>query len=346
MREVFVKDVDVGSIRAAHGFRERMQDPGVVRMAQSIRTVGLVAPPCVRASDMKLVSGEDKVAACHILGMKQVRCRMIECSDQALSLARDVETAYRGADVAEQYAAVNALLDQVEREVKAEPEPASRGPGGRPSPRGEARRRVGAVIGKSEAALAKHDSRQRSHTAPRPKVAKPEGWKLDGYGFDVPPGVQERAERIKQAMETTDNHARTIQRVLAGLADDFSDSVAIHELARRAGAVARALVPTHLCPWCKANEHAIRVCGGCFMRGFVCEKDFEAADERLRTERLISYQGVYVNMDTMRAISEGDPLPGATFISEDSFECEEEPPAMMMDESDPMYGAENNEEEF
>lgn len=346
MREVFVRDVEIGSIRTPSGFRLRMEDVGVVRMAQSIRTAGIVSPPCVRASDMRLVSGEDKVAACLILGLKQVRCRMIECSDQALSLARNVEYEYRGSDVGEQAAAINALLDQVEREVKAEPEPPSRGPGGRPSPRGEARRRVAAVIGKSEAALAKHDSRQRNHTAPRPKVAKPEGWKLDGYGFDVPAGVQERAARIKTAMETADTHARTIQRVLAGLADEFSDSVTIHELARRAGAVARALVPTHLCPWCKGNEHAMRCCGGCFMRGFVAEKEFEAADERLRTERLISYQGCYVNLDTMRAVGDDDPLPGASFISEDSFESEEEPPATMIDESDPMYAAENNEEEF
>lgn len=344
MREVAIRDVELASIRTSPGFAQRTQDPQVLQLAQSIRIAGLISPPCVRLSDMRLVVGEDRVAACFVLGEKTVRCKMVECTDREVEITRRVENAYRRHDFAEQAASLTELLDLVEQEVKEERAANPPPKGTKTTARGEARRRVGAAIGKSEAALAKHDSRQRDHLTARPKAPKEEvEWQLDGYGFEVPAAVQARAAAVREAMEAADNLARQIQRTLTSVSDVFPQGNTVHELARRGAAVARALVPSHLCPWCKGNEHAQPFCGGCGGHGFVGERDFESADEQLRTERLISYQGSYVNMDTLRRWEDPTPMPEARFISEDSFELEEEPPAgAFMDESEPMYG----EEEF
>lgn len=330
MLEIGVRDIVTADIKTAPGFAQRVRDQRIVELAQAMRSMGKPQPPLVRLVDLRLVAGEDRLAAVVVLGETMVRCRVVECSDQEIEATRRVEAANRSGDYHEQAAAITELLDMVEAEVNAErranPDWAagSRHP---PTARGEARRRVSATIGKSVQALAKHDSRGRQGLLPKPREPKTE-WQLEAYGFDAPATVQARAAAVRKAMEAADGHARSIQRAMSDVSDVYPPSTTVHELARRGAAVARALLPSHLCPWCKGHDVAMPHCAGCLGHGFVGRPDFERADEMLRTERVISYAGRYVNLDTLRALNEPrDTIPAASFVDEESFEVEEEPPA-------------------
>jgi len=88
------KSVDISDI--AIGDRARTDLGDLQPLAESIAVVGVLRPPIV-TSDLQLIAGERRIAACKLLGQKHVTVRVAETCDDAsrMLFAESGEVSYR-----------------------------------------------------------------------------------------------------------------------------------------------------------------------------------------------------------------------------------------------------------
>lgn len=89
------QEVEIANLVCSDGFEARLQTADVREKAASIGQVGLIHPPLVRASDGRVGPGEDRIAACCLLGWSSITVRLIECSDDELEALREHENRVR-----------------------------------------------------------------------------------------------------------------------------------------------------------------------------------------------------------------------------------------------------------
>jgi hypothetical protein len=75
-----------------------LTDPVVRLIAATFPTVGLLHAPIVRGRDSVLVSGRRRIAALIRLGIDNVRCKVVECSDHTAHIIRCIENGCRLSD--------------------------------------------------------------------------------------------------------------------------------------------------------------------------------------------------------------------------------------------------------
>lgn len=106
MKRIEQTPVFIESLYCSDEFHTRLQKPHVSRLADSIKAHGLIHPPVVRASDMQVIAGEDRIAAHHLLGLDEVLVDLVECSDEEVTALREEENDKRRSP-----AEVKAMVD-------------------------------------------------------------------------------------------------------------------------------------------------------------------------------------------------------------------------------------------
>lgn len=95
MKKLRLADVAIGDMKKSDGWEARVDAPLVAELAKSIAKYGLLQYPMVRESDLQLIFGEDRVAACFVNGDDVVRCVLVECEDEEVDIIRATENVKR-----------------------------------------------------------------------------------------------------------------------------------------------------------------------------------------------------------------------------------------------------------
>jgi ParB-like chromosome segregation protein Spo0J len=93
---------------------ERTKAPHVQALADSIKEVGLLHYPMLRQSDLRVIHGEDRIAAHYLSEIIDVPCTLVECSDEELLTIRKHENAHRRDESA---AELLARVEAAEKEL-------------------------------------------------------------------------------------------------------------------------------------------------------------------------------------------------------------------------------------
>jgi hypothetical protein len=96
-------------------FIARTTSPHVLALWESIKEVGLLHHPMLRQSDLRVIHGEDRIAAHYAGGATEVACTLVECTDEELLTIRRHENAHRRDESA---AELLARVEAAEKELQ------------------------------------------------------------------------------------------------------------------------------------------------------------------------------------------------------------------------------------
>lgn len=180
-----VRSVEIADIPKPEGWDEVLSEDRTKALAANIpQTDGPVNLPVLNAATMCIVAGKHRIAACSLAGRPRVQVRLVTCSPAQERFLRASDNAFPRDDydawVHELVDARAAVIEEERLTGQAVREVTASRP---PSVRGEARRDVAGLLGKSAEAVRKADER-----ATRPKkldIRMP-----DGKPFEPPPPAE------------------------------------------------------------------------------------------------------------------------------------------------------------
>lgn len=88
-------EVNIRDILCGADFPERLKRINVQKIAESAKDVGILQPPMVRASDMQLIFGGDRVASYVLNRQPRFVVKMVECDDETVAKIREIENSHR-----------------------------------------------------------------------------------------------------------------------------------------------------------------------------------------------------------------------------------------------------------
>jgi hypothetical protein len=91
----FSVEIDSMDFDDPGAFIARTTSPHVLALWESIKEVGLLHHPMLRQSDLRVIHGEDRIAAHYAGGATEVACTLVECTDEELLTIRRHENAHR-----------------------------------------------------------------------------------------------------------------------------------------------------------------------------------------------------------------------------------------------------------
>lgn len=281
----------ISALLVSDGFSERLARPNVIKLSESIRELTLLQAPIVRASDSRVAAGEDRVAACCLLDLEELVCRLVECSDEELEAIRKAENDCR------RNVSADELLAMVEEEAEAQLTDAeaeamieamsgtnsvTRGstakPGRKKEKRTQAIEAVAAEVGRSTEAVRKATERAER---------KREAASIETWGREQPAGWLEQVSSVRAMMTEA---AAKVQAAMAALTRVSDTGVLRPEVGLRLYAdlkteahALRAARPSCVCAWCKNLPKVVKACTACHGRGYLSEEAAESVPEALKT---------------------------------------------------------------
>lgn len=224
--------------------------------------------PIVRKSDLRVITGRDRIAGAMRLGRRELECELVDCTDEEAEELELVENFVRRHDPEEQAAERRRHLDILEARQPKEEAPK---PGRPKSARAKAREELAEREGVTPDAIRMQERRREepeAESAQEPEALPP---CIRDFGVTVPPTVNARAQRVQAVVDEMDTHLRALSALVGGLeasgavARDVQKAKDAHQ---RYAYDIRGLRPQALCPRC-AGVVGVENCPMCFAAGFV-----------------------------------------------------------------------------
>lgn len=322
-----LKEVKIAKLKLPGDMRQRMLEPRVEQRAASIEEHGLIHKPLVRACDMLLIAGRDRVAAHMRLNRETVLVELVDCSDEELPKLEREENMQRRHDPIEQQRLMLEIVQQRTEEV-LEREPGIRpsGPGRTQTARGKARRSVAVERGIEPESIRKAEYRERkAKAAELAGKSKEDPYKvcpIRTLGMTLSETFILNVHRVLNY--TT--QITTLLRRAQGLATELEKSPAPFAKARlermrdELRAVSHAwdaAKPEALCPACKGLDGLQEECVMCVTTGYITKNQAENISEELwdEEEPRVLYRGKVRFLDEV-ATELGLPTPVSPPVEE------------------------------
>jgi hypothetical protein len=340
MKQYPPKGVAIGEVIAGDGFASKLGLPCVSKVVHALRLKRAVHPIVVRSRDLRVVTGEDSLAAHVVLGSDTVMVVPVDLDESEFIALRTADEARISLGRPAETAAVEALLDQIEGTFEAKPRVGSHAP---KSPRSLAREAVAELIGTTAQALRKNDDRRKRRARVHaPMVTKAEPWKLEVYGNHASPELLEDTAAIHEAFVKMDAMLRSAQVQVTRVKETrLGETRAnrLHSTIHQAAALARSLMPHALCPYCKDVAVVRETCAACWGSGFVNLEAFKLAADELKLHKCVSHGGQFVDPKTLKPFkfpkAKVNQVYAAFDESAPDYVDEEEPPREWTSQAEP-----------
>lgn len=302
----------ISALLCSDGFAERLTRPNVIRLSESIRELTLLQAPIVRASDSRVAAGEDRIAACCLLDLEELVCRLVECSDDELAaIGRAENDCRRNASAEELLAMVEereaepmnieafAMSPGAEWDPETDPvvvEPSlSRASheqqvgrrGRKKTERTKAVEAVAADVGRSAEAV-----RKAAERAER----KRENATIETWGREQPAVW---LEQVSSARATLTEAASKVQAAMAALTRVADTGILrpevglrLYEDLKTEAHALRDARPACVCAWCKNLPTIVKTCTACHGRGYLSEEAAESVPDSLKAPEAVMVAGL------------------------------------------------------
>jgi ParB-like chromosome segregation protein Spo0J len=285
MKVITTKKIALSALALTGEFGKRLKAPHVAERAASIAALGMIHEPVVRASDMRIVCGEDRVAAHFVNGAKTVLCKMVECTDEEFAAMRNAENLQRRNVVVEQRNLVVERITAIAAEIADAPPPALPEKRGRGAPKGDrakARERLAEELGVTAETLRKVEWKaKRAESVPVP------GPVVRSLGMTLSAEFTAKAALAQTYIDAANRALMVAQQSLTKMANDVGCAFPparlqrlhsdVHDLAVRI----RGARPCSLCPWCKGLDGYQDDCPACQGTGFITQSQEVAVPREL-----------------------------------------------------------------
>lgn len=272
-------ELEIASLVCSDDFERRLGEKHVAELAESIRDIGLINKPWVRASDMKVICGEDRIAAHCMLGKDFVEVRVVECTDAEFEKVRIAENRHRRSpeQVKELVEAIEgrlSVMESIDRDHPADEEMESlgievEGPARRP---GRPKTIHGTAVEEAAKQLGTTPNAVRKKLA-RAVEAEKNAPPFETWGREAPEKIVKEARRAYEALTSAYSKITSAMSIITDMqkANVLSDSVAndIWQNLQSAAEFAKNMRPEALCPWCKGDKKLAKKCGYCLATGAV-----------------------------------------------------------------------------
>lgn len=292
VKELGFREVELRRIYLPTGFEATSRDPLVERLALSIASMGLLDPPTVRFSDMRLGPGAKRVAA--LLRNQEETCmvRLVECDDYALELMRRAHNSDR--TDWETSSPTTSTTDRVrttaELILRLKPGLRTFGGGRGPSAHSEALRLLSRETGISEDTLRRRESRERfkkDNALKRGPVQETQVSSLVLLGIEVTELFLSQAADVQALMDDARSSVALARRVMnklltsSQLPRHMTKLRRILELCQEAESELKEQRPACICPWCKGQPGIQEKCAACEKTGYGTEAQLSGAPKKL-----------------------------------------------------------------
>lgn len=310
MQDIGLREVHVKSLQLPDDFIERCESLRVRSLAESIHRHGLLHYPVVRATDLQLITGGDRVAAEHMRGNCIIKVRMVNCDDRELEEIRLVENVRRRHDPKAQDEALAKLLESYkERARKARHKhPTKKKP---PSINKLARQQVAKDLGITEEAVRMRERRRRKREEKEQQEQEAElkeTFETQQYtfGLKLDPKLLSSADVAAGACQEVKGRIATCQSLLGKLEGGFPPGVrdTLQQMLQDMKSILERNVPVSVCPWCKCIPLVRQNCTQCSSTGFVGRGQIESVPSELKSlsPLCVAYNNRYMDfMDAAEA---------------------------------------------
>lgn len=300
MHVIGVEETKIEDLLPAN-WEELIGEDEVRLRAGSIEILGQLQEPMVRKRDLALVFGLRRILAHKLLGYVRVKVKMVDCTDEELLMAKKAENAEREHSKAKASRAITELIEFYDRKLQdmgGAPSAVRSPRGGRPrSTRGEARRKVAEITGRSEAAIRQYEyaerraKRSQRRTAAAldidPSELADPTEPLETWGMELEPDFLMSIAQVRKV------YAHTLRQLAASKAR-FT-RLSRTDVPLQQGAIGRAklaleeahglissMAPVALCPYCKALPELLPRCATCLGTGYVGKRTIEVTPDELK----------------------------------------------------------------
>lgn len=305
MKVIGFKTIPLTTIVLPGDFRSRLELDHVREKSKSIEQVGLLHEPIVRKADMRLLAGEDRVAAMYLLCTErgdEPRClvKLVECTDEEAQDVRDHENVYRRHDLAEQRATLARIVERKAEQIAIANAPKCANPKhegmGRPKlPTTIAREQVAKALNTSpraiEAAIHRFEQQQMAtrpvHERPKPvPTIKTLGIELGQEWLDEVTTIQAHLTACANRLRSAQVDLTAVRDMHGGTQPAYPQARLnrLYELIHAAAFEVRAAIPESLCPFCKGLSGIQEECAACVTLGFVTGQQMAQVPAELLVE--------------------------------------------------------------
>ena len=281
------QEVRIERLNLQGNFRERLESPRVFERAKSIQRLGILSEPMVRKRDMRVIYGHDRIAGAIRAGLVEVKCKLVECTDEELFEIELTENVQRRHDSVAANKNLDRLLELYEGQVvEADPEKIpvplleSRGVSGRAkTARGIARVRVSAELGIKPESVRRREVRGkvREKWAKKKKEADEKltpAPVINMLGMEVTEEFIAETVKVHQLLQRVVVHLTSAQAALTaagntGAAIPVARRTRLYEEIHAVAAMARSYLPVSLCPYCKGLPQLQESCTACVNSGWL-----------------------------------------------------------------------------
>lgn len=250
MRYVGSRVVDISTLVVNDNFDERLTRPHVADLAETLKlTGGPIHMPVVDAATMRVVAGEDRIAASCINGEETMEVRLAEGTPRELAILAKVENLHRRHD--DKAKLTRELVDLFEAKVVAAPPAPTEAPkAGRPkTPRGQARALAAEAMGTTVAAVTSADLRAAPAPPATPLFA------LQTWGHGVEKDDQRDILDVLHQLDLIAKHYVNIQGIISKFEKHHSDYgrrlyQRLYRFAHQGADDAKGVRPCAICPLC------------------------------------------------------------------------------------------------
>jgi ParB-like chromosome segregation protein Spo0J len=263
--------IAISRLKMAGNFRQRLKSPHVADRKRSIAKLGLLHRPIVRAESMKVICGNDRIAALVLSGEGAVECDLVRCSDEDAAEIEKAENYQRRHNAEEQALIMKAAVrDYSTDDAKL------------PTNRKVAQALLGRLPSSVERGVRRSKAKDKRET-------------IRMFGMEVDDDWYREAQACLRLLLSAEKKVRAAASVIGRLKAPYPKGrigrlqVASRELA----AELKAGIPSMLCPHCKNIEGIKEKCVGCQAAGFITRGQEKGVPKALinSDEIVVQYRG-------------------------------------------------------
>jgi hypothetical protein len=271
MKNLGTKMVNIKDLTLPDDIAVRTGQEHVHRLAESIDNIGLLHTPVVRITDMKVLTGGDRIAACIVAGRNKVQVLFYECEDSEIPDLEAAENYHRRHNERKQQEVLQKIYQKhLEVEKKTTP----------PKTKGKRHTKKGRAI----AETVKQTGTSLSTVKRAVKALEPV--EIENFGMELDEAFLADIIIIRNYLDSARNKVRAAQTSLTQLHESSTNIPEgplkrVREHLREAWQKLSAIYPESLCPWCKGVEGVQEKCLACQYAGWMAKEAAQRAPAEL-----------------------------------------------------------------